>query len=120
MSLASAVANESTFSTKLYSRRGGIHLETADRVMVRPRLVVIVSALLSIPCTPVWGSAQLSVQINPLVGTISGRLATVSPALRLITLVPEGETKVVELVVAAEAPILLQRSELTLEDLVVE
>ena len=51
---------------------------------------------------------------------MTGRLATVQPALRIITLLPEGDTEIVELVLAPDAKIIHLDRELTLPALVVE
>ena len=51
---------------------------------------------------------------------MTGRLATVQPALRIITLLPEGETEIVELVLAPDAKIIHLDRELTLPALVIE
>jgi hypothetical protein len=56
---------------------------------------------------------------------MTGRLATVQPALRIITFLPEGETEILELALAPDAKIIqLDREhldrELTLPALVLE
>jgi hypothetical protein len=99
---------------------GGIHLEKGDRV-TRLRLLLIVSATVVIVCPVKPAAAQLSVQSPATVdGLISGRLATVEPARRRITLVPIGESRMVELEVAERAPIVHADRGLTLAELVVE
>jgi len=49
-----------------------------------------------------------------------GRLATVQPSLRIITVLPEGATEIVELALAPDAKIIHLDRELTLAALVIE
>ena len=51
---------------------------------------------------------------------MTGRLATVQPASRIITVLPEGGTEIVELALAPDAKILHLDRELTLAALVIE
>ena len=51
---------------------------------------------------------------------MSGRLATVEPARRRITLVPIGESHIVELVIAERTEIMHAERALSLPELVVE
>jgi hypothetical protein len=55
-----------------------------------------------------------------IAGTISGRLATVEPARRRITIVPIGESQMVELVVAEHTEIIHAERPMVLPELVVE
>ena len=65
-------------------------------------------------------AAQLSVQRPATIdSSLSGRLATVEPARRRITLVPIGESRMVELEVADDAAIVYADRGLTLSELVV-
>ena len=69
----------------------------------------------------IHAAGQLSVQSPATIdGSIAGRLATVEPAQRRITLVPIGESRMVELQVAERAVIMHAERALTLTELVVE
>jgi hypothetical protein len=52
--------------------------------------------------------------------TLAGRLATVEPANRRVTVVPEGEVDLVELFVSAEGQVAEDSRTLTLADLVIQ
>ena len=82
-------------------------------------LILSVAAL--IPCTLRASSAAECVQsLLPAGGIVTGRLATVEPALRRITILPEGASEIVELELAPDARIVLLDRELTLPALVIE
>jgi hypothetical protein len=92
--------------------------------MARVCSLLILSVAALIPCTLRASSAAECVQsLPPTGGTVTGRLATVEPALRRITILPEGESATVELDLAPDATIVhLERAdrELTLPALVIE
>jgi hypothetical protein len=89
--------------------------------VARLRLLLIVSASVAIPCPVNYAATQLSVQTSATVdGSLSGWLATVEPARRRITLVPIGESRMVELEVAEQVDIVHAERGLTLAELVVE
>ena len=82
---------------------------------------MIVSVAVAILCTVNRAGAQESVQSPAtIVGTVSGRLATVEPARRRITLVPIGESDMVELVLAERIEIIHLERTISLPELVVE
>ena len=89
--------------------------------MTRLRFCLIVSVAVSIVCTMNHVVAQDIVQ-SPMTieETISGRLATVEPARRRITLVPVGDVAMVELDVADTAQIVHADELLSLPALVVQ
>ena len=89
--------------------------------VTRLRLFLIVSVTVAILCTLNRAAGQDSVQSPATIaGTVSGRLATVEPARRRITIVPIGESQIVELVLAEHAEIVHLERALSLPELVVE
>ena len=82
---------------------------------------MIVSVAVAILCAVNRAGAQESVQFPAtIVGTVSGRLATVEPARRRITLVPIGESHIVELVIAERTEIMHAERAMSLPELVRE
>ena len=89
--------------------------------MTRLRCCLIVAVAVGIVCTMNHVMAQDIVQSPATIeGTVSGRLATVEPARRRITLVPIGEVTIVELDLADNAQIIHANELLSLPALVVE
>lgn len=66
------------------------------------------------------GYATLCASTQEPPSTLAGRLATVEPSARRITIVPAGEVELVELFVPEEGEVLYEEERLTLSDLVIQ
>jgi hypothetical protein len=67
-----------------------------------------------------FASAALTKQERVTSRTLVGRLATVEPANRRLTMIPEGEVERVEVFVAEDGEVLLETQKLSLSDLVIQ
>jgi hypothetical protein len=87
-----------------------------------PRCIpVIVSVGVAILCSLPVLAHQDSVQFRGMSRqSVTGRLAIVQPALGVVSILPDGESTTVELVVSPEAIILEAERQMSLVDLVVE
>ena len=82
-------------------------------------LIVSVAAA-TIVSIGVAGAAGFVQTAEVAEATLTGRLATVEPARRRITMVPDGQSETVEFTVHADAEILQESDEVSLSVLVIE
>ena len=83
-----------------------------------PRRVSTTTVVFFVAVCMFIGSALPSAQLAG--ETLVGRLATVEPANRRVTVVPEGEVDLVEMFVAADGKLAHEERDLTLADLVIQ
>ena len=84
------------------------------------REVAIATALSAAMCTLALSASAYSQEGGSRLATIAGRLATVEPANRRITLIPRGEVELFEIFVAEAGELRLEDQRLTLADLVIQ
>jgi hypothetical protein len=70
-------------------------------------------------CTP-GAQASMSAQEQPAVESLRGRLATVEPTNRRLTILPDGEVKLLELFVGDDGELRQDDRPVTLAELVIQ